>query len=142
LTVPVRGTSVVPAGDWGTGSSCEEASVLIRRAYDAFNRGDFVAATAVMSEDVDWHDTWTDSRRRGPAAVRAHWHRLTYHLVPRVEIRGVRCIDRRRVVVDVHLLIHDGAGKLLAEADVLHHIRLRDGMILRMDARAPRSSCR
>jgi ketosteroid isomerase-like protein len=122
-----------------TGTAGGEALVLIRRAYDAFNRGDFAAATAMMSEDVDWHDTWTDCRRHGPAAVRAHWHRLTYHLVPRVEIRGVRPIDPRRVVVEAHLLIHDGAGKLLAEADVNHQIRLRDGMILRMDARAPRS---
>lgn len=110
----------------------------MQRAYDAFNRGDLEAVIALMCEDVDWHDTWTDSRRFGRREVRHYWAELTRSLIPRVEVLGLDPSGDSRVSVDAHLLIYDTAGKLLAEQDVRHTFRLRGGLISRMEASAPR----
>ena len=111
---------------------------VVQCAYEAFNRGDFDAALALMCEDVDWHDTLTGRRRYGRGGVRRYWSTLTRSLIPRVEVLGLTRVTESLVLVDAHLLIYDPRGKLLAEQDVRHSFKLRGGLISRMDARSPR----
>lgn len=119
--------------------AAESALQLIQRGYSAFNRGEYEVALGVMCEDVDWHDTWTHSRRRGRTAVRAYWRRLTLTLIPRVEVLALAVPTPRQILADAHLLVYDTSNKLLAETEVRHSFRLgEDGLIARMDARAPR----
>ena len=82
----------------------------------------------------------------GTAAVRAYWTRQFTLVDPRVEREGFGLDDEGRTVVDVHQVVRDPQGNLLADNRVQHVYTLRDGLVERMDVREPetlgkRGSC-
>jgi hypothetical protein len=108
---------------------------LLQRAYEAFNARDIEAAIALMHADVDWPNAMEGTRVHGHGGVRDYWTRQFTIIRSRVEPDGFAYDRDGRVVVDVHQVVHDTAGELLADRRVQHVYTIRDGLVARMDVR-------
>jgi hypothetical protein len=108
---------------------------LLRKTYDAFNQRDVDAVLATMHSDVDWPNGMEGGRVQGREAVRKYWLRQWSQLNPRVEPRGFLTDPTGAVVVDVHQVVRDLSGNLLAERIVQHVYRLNQDLIQSMDIR-------
>jgi hypothetical protein len=110
-----------------------EHEPLLRRLYAAFNARDIEAALAVMHPDVDWPNAMEGGREHGHAAVREYWTRQFGLISSHVEPTSFETDDDGRVVVDVHQVVHDLGGDVIADKHVQHVYVLRDALIERMD---------
>ncbi|HEV8529881.1 MAG TPA: nuclear transport factor 2 family protein [Methylomirabilota bacterium] len=110
---------------------------LLSATYRAFNARDIDAVLAVMHPDVDWPNGMEGGRVHGHAAVREYWSRQWSVIDPHVEPRRFGTDETGRVVVDVHQLVRDLAGKVLAEQLVQHIYLIEDGLIRSMEIRKP-----
>ena len=116
-----------------------EASIqdLLTRTYRAFNARDIDAVLAVMHPEVDWPNGMEGGRVRGHAAVREYWTRQWAMIDPLVEPRGFGGDETGRIVVDVHQVVRDLAGKVLAEQRVQHVYLIEQGLVRSMEIRKP-----
>ena len=103
--------------------------------YDAFNTRDIHTALTGMHPDVDWPNMIDGGREHGHAAVRAYWERQFATIDPHVEVEGVTPLGGDEAVVDVHQVVRDLEGTVVADNMVEHVYRLRDGLVERMDVR-------
>lgn len=118
-----------------------ESSVdLLRRVYRAFNRREIESVLAEMHPDVDWPNGWEGGRVRGTDAVRDYWKRQFEVLNPNVEPVAITPENDGRIAVNVHQVVHDKSGKLLADQMVQHVYEIRDGLIRSMEIREPARS--
>jgi ketosteroid isomerase-like protein len=108
---------------------------LLQRIYAAFNRREFEIVLAAMVDDVDWPNGMEGGRVLGKDAVRAYWKRQFEVLDSRVEPQGFTSEADDRIAVGVHQIVHDKAGKLVADQMVQHVYEIRDGLIRRMEIR-------
>jgi hypothetical protein len=108
---------------------------LLTRTYEAFNRRDVDAVLANMQADVDWPNGMEGGRVHGHEAVRQYWLRQWTQVNPRVDPQGFRLDPTGATVVEVHQIIRDMDGKLLADRMVEHVYRIRDGLIASMEIR-------
>jgi hypothetical protein len=122
-----------------TGQETDTAA-RIRRSYAAFNARDIDSALAAMHPDVDWPDAIDGGRLRGRDAVRRYWMRQFEVMDPRVEPHAIRVDGQGRVLVDVHQVVRDLKGQLVADEHVEHAYAIRGGVIMRMDIRQPSAS--
>jgi ketosteroid isomerase-like protein len=113
----------------------QDLEALLRRTYAAFNARDIDAVIAVLHPDVDWPNAWEGGRVRGHAAVRSYWARQFEAIDGRVEPRGFSLAPDGRVVTDVHQVVRDRTGAIIADRMVQHVYRLRDGLIDHMEVR-------
>ena len=116
--------------------------VLLRAVYAAFNARDLDAATALMSADVAWPRAFKGGFIRGPQAVRAYWSEQWSEINPRVEPVAFHPEDGGRILVEVHQVVRDLAGGVLADGQVGHRFTLEDGLIQGMEVCALPSSGR
>lgn len=107
----------------------------LRNIYDSFNRRDIDAVLAQMSPDVDWPNGMEGGRVHGREAVRQYWLRQWSQINPAVEPRSFHIDAAGAIVVDVHQVIRDLAGSLLAEKMVQHVYRIENGLIESMEIR-------
>jgi ketosteroid isomerase-like protein len=112
-----------------------ELEALLRRTYAAFNARDVEAVIAVLHPDVDWPNAWEGGRLHGHAAVRSYWARQFEAIDGRVEPQGFTLAPDGRVVTDVHQVVRDRTGAIIADRSVQHVYRLRDGLIDHMEVR-------
>jgi hypothetical protein len=108
---------------------------ILRRAYAAFNSRDIEGALALMDSDVDWPNGMEGGREVGHEAVRAYWTRQWQVIDPHVEPMAFAEDEKGRIVVDVHQVVRDPSGAVVADQRVRHVYTLRDGLIARMDIR-------
>lgn len=106
--------------------------------YAAFNARDIDAVLASLAPDVDWPAASEGGRAHGHAAVRAYWTRQWQAIDPRVEPVQIVEDESGLVIVDVHQVVHDRAGALLADVMVQHVYTVRDGLITHMEIRPVR----
>jgi hypothetical protein len=110
---------------------------LLTSAYNAFNARDIDAALAAMHPDVDWPNGMEGGRVHGHDAVRAYWTRQWGLIDPRVEPRRFSTDETGRIVVDVHQVVRDRAGNLIANEMVQHVYLIEDGLVRSMEIRKP-----
>ncbi len=108
---------------------------LLRRAYEAFDRRDFESVLALMCSDVEWPNGWEGGWVHGRDAVREYWKRQFGVLDSRVHPQGFKGEADGRIAIDVHQVVHDEDGKLIADGMVQHVYEIRDGLIRRMEIR-------
>jgi hypothetical protein len=113
-----------------------DAERLLRRAYEAFNARDIEAAIAQMDPDVDWPNAMEGTRVHGHDGVRDYWTRQFRQIRSRVDPRSFSADPAGRIAVEVHQVVHDSAGNLLADTTVEHIYTVRNGLITRMDVRS------
>ena len=108
---------------------------LLVETYDAFNSRDVERTLAVLHPDVHWPNGMEGGYLHGRDAVREYWTRQWRMIDPHVEPRGFTSDDRGRVAVDVHQIVRDLTGKVLADQMVQHVYEIEDGLIRRMEIR-------
>lgn len=108
---------------------------LIRAAYTAFNQRDIDSALALMVPDVDWPNGMEGGRVIGHDQVRSYWTRQWSVLNPRVDPVGIEKDQSGRLVVNVHQVVRDLSGNLLADGFIQHVYSFKDDLIERMDIR-------
>jgi hypothetical protein len=92
-----RGGSVVSAPRW------------------AFCARDVERALATMHPDVEWPNGMEGGYVHGPDALRDYSTRQCGQIDPRVEPRRLAMADAGRIVGDVHRLVRDRAGTIVAD---------------------------
>ena len=110
-----------------------EHEPLLRDLYAAFNARDVDAVLAHVHPDVDWPNAFEGGRVHGREAVREYWSRQFEQIDPRVEPEQVTATDDGRVAVEVHQVVRDRDGAIVAEGRVTHIYSIRDGLVVRMD---------
>ena len=118
-----------------SGAQPADTERLLRDLYAAFNARQVDALLAAMTDDVDWPNVLQGTRAHGPAAVRAYWTAQFAAIDPHVEPVRIDTLGDTSVV-QVHQVVRDLDGKVLADQVVEHVYTMRDGLVARMDVRS------
>ena len=108
---------------------------LLRRAYAAFNHREIETVLALMHPDVDRPNGMEGGRVLGTAAVRDYWKRQFEVVDSHVEPTNFTTEADGRIAAHVHQVVHETAGKLLADQMVQHVYEIRNGLIRSMEIR-------
>lgn len=106
---------------------------LLRAAYAAFNARDIDAVLAIMSADVVWPRAFKGGFVRGPEEVRAYWTEQWSEIDGHVEPVAFHPEGGGRVLVNVHQVVRDLAGNLLADEYVGHRFTIEHSLIRSME---------
>ena len=106
---------------------------LLRAAYAAFNARDIDAALVLMTADVAWPRAFKGGFVRGPEEVRAYWTEQWSEIDPHVEPVAFHAQDDGSILVEVHQVVRDLAGNVVADDRVAHRFTLEQGLIQRME---------
>lgn len=109
---------------------------LLRRLYDRFNARDVDAVLAVLHQDVLWANGMEGGHVRGREAVRSYWTRQWTMIDPHVEPTAFSVRPDGDVVVEVHQVVRDLQGTVVADRHVGHIFRFENGLVTRFDIRA------
>ena len=106
---------------------------LLKRVYDRFNARDLETVLAAMHEDVIWANGMEGGHVRGRTEVRSYWIRQWAMIDPHVEPVAFANGADGEVIVEVHQVVRDLNGNLLADKMVGHVFRIENGLIKRFD---------
>lgn len=106
---------------------------LLRAAYAAFNARDIPAALALMTPDVAWPRAFKGGFVRGPDEVHTYWTEQWSEINPHVEPVAFHLENDGQILVEVHQVVRDLAGNLLADERVGHKFALENGLIRGME---------
>ncbi|PQV63172.1 SnoaL-like domain-containing protein [Abditibacterium utsteinense] len=106
---------------------------LLRAAYAAFNVRDIDAALALMTPDVAWPKAFKGGFVRGPEEVRAYWTEQWSEIDPHVEPIAFSPENDGQVLVEVHQVVRDLAGVVLADERIGHRFTLENDLIQAME---------
>ena len=108
---------------------------FLKRVYDRFNARDMETVLAAMHEDVMWANGMEGGHVQGRDGVRSYWTRQWGMIDPHVEPVAFSRGHEGQVAVEVHQVVRDLKGNLLADKTVGHLFRIEDGLIRRFDIR-------
>ena len=108
---------------------------LLKRVYDRFNARDMETVLAAMHEDVIWANGMEGGHVHGRDEVRGYWTRQWMMIDPHVEPVAFAQGPEGEVVVEIHQVVRDLNGNLLADKMVGHVFRIENGLIKRFDIR-------
>jgi hypothetical protein len=106
---------------------------LLKAAYTAFNARNIDAALATMAPDVSWPKAFKGGFAHGHEAVRAYWREQWSEIDPHVEPISFHREDDGRVLVEVHQVVRDLKGAVLADVHVGHRFTLVNGVLQAME---------
>jgi hypothetical protein len=106
---------------------------LLKETYAAFNARDIDAALALMTADVAWPRAFKGGFVRGPEEVRAYWTEQWSEIDPNVEPVSFQQEGADSILVEVHQVVRDLAGALLADVTVGHRFSFTGGLIDKME---------
>ncbi|HEY2858081.1 MAG TPA: nuclear transport factor 2 family protein [Terracidiphilus sp.] len=106
---------------------------MLEEMYRDFNARRVEEVLARMVPDVEWPNGWEGGYVHGYAGIRDYWTRQWAVLDPHVEPLNIAADDRGRYVVEVHQVVKDKDGRLLADQVVHHAYTVRNGLIERME---------
>jgi hypothetical protein len=106
---------------------------MLRAAYVAFNARDIDAALAIMTHDVSWPRAFKGGFVHGPEEIRAYWTEQWSEIDGRVEPVAFYPEDASHILVDVHQVVRDLAGAVLADEHVGHRFTIENGLIKAME---------
>ena len=113
---------------------------LLRAAYAAFNARDIDAALALMTPDVEWPRAFKGGFVHGPEEIRAYWTEQWGEVNPHVEPVAFHQEHAGQILVEVHQVVRDLAGAVLADKPVGHRFTVENGLIRRMEVSSLPSS--
>ncbi len=106
---------------------------LLRAAYAAFNARDIDAALALMTPDVAWPRAFKGGFVEGAEEVRAYWTEQWSEISPTVEPVAFHTDDAEHVSVEVHQVVCDLDGAVIADDHVGHRFTFANGLIRKME---------
>jgi hypothetical protein len=86
-----------------------------------------------MTPDVEWPQAFKGGFVHGPKAIRAYWTEQWSEISPHVEPAAFHQEDAGHILVDVHQVVRDLAGTVLANEHVGHRFTIEQGLIRRME---------
>jgi hypothetical protein len=108
---------------------------LLLKTYAAFNARDLDGALAAMHPDVDWPNGMEGGYVRGHSGIRDYWTRQWGMVDSHVDPTHLEPDDAGRIVIEVHQVVRDFSGKVLADQMVQHVYSMQDGLIKHMEIR-------
>jgi D-sedoheptulose 7-phosphate isomerase len=108
---------------------------LLKRLYNDFNARDVESVLAALHEDVIWANGMEGGHVHGRDGVRNYWRRQWTMVDPRVDPVEFSTGAEGEVMVEVHQVVHDPNGALLADRMVGHVFRIEGGLVKRFDIR-------
>ena len=109
---------------------------LLKRLYDRFNARDVEALLAAMHEDVIWANGMEGGHVHGREGVRSYWTRQWAMVDPHVEPLEFSKGPEGEIAIEVHQVVRDLNGNLLADKLVGHIFRMEEGLVRRFDIRS------
>jgi hypothetical protein len=109
---------------------------LLKILYRGFNSRDIDAILCAMHQNVVWANGMEGGHVRGRDAVRSYWTRQWTLINSRVEPIHFTTSSSGAVIVEVHQIISDLRGNLLADQMVGHIFEFEGGLINRFDIRS------
>ena len=109
----------------------------MRATYAAFNARNIDAALVNMAPDVAWPKAFKGGFAHGHEGVRAYWTEQWSEIDPHVEPMAFHPEDDGRILVDVHQVVRDLAGEVLADSRVGHRFTVEKGLIQTMEVCVP-----
>ena len=106
---------------------------LLRAAYAAFNARDIDAVLATMTPDVAWPKAFKGGFARGPQEIRAYWAEQWAEIDPNVEPVSFHPEDGGRILVNVHQVVRDLEGAVLADEHTGHLFTFEAGLVSKME---------
>jgi hypothetical protein len=108
---------------------------FLLRLYAQFNAREMESVLASLAPDVMWANGMEGGHERGRDAVRAYWTRQWAMVDPHVEPVEFGRGDDGAVAVEVHQVVKDLKGVVIADMRVGHIFRVEDGLVKRFDIR-------
>ena len=108
---------------------------LLKRIYDRFNARDMEAVLAALHQDVIWANGMEGGHVHGREGVRSYWTRQWAMVDPHVEPVAFAEGPNTEVIVEVHQVVRDLQGNLLADKMVGHIFWVENGVVTRFDIR-------
>lgn len=108
---------------------------FLKHVYESFNARDMDGALAAMHEDVIWANGMEGGHVHGRDGVRNYWTQQWAIIDPHVEPVGFTHGPDGEVVIEVHAVVRDLNGNLLADKMVGHVFRIEKGLVRRFDIR-------
>jgi hypothetical protein len=108
---------------------------LLKRLYDRFNARDIETVLAALDVNVIWANGMEGGHVHGRDGVRSYWTRQWAAIDPHVEPLGFSEGAEGEMIVEVHQVVRDLSGELLADQMVGHIFRIEDGVVRRFDIR-------
>jgi ketosteroid isomerase-like protein len=105
---------------------------FIAALYRRFNTRDMEAVLVMMSDDVEWANGMEGGYVHGRDGVRDYWTRQWAMIDPHVEPLSVTD-EPDGSLVEVHQVVCDLDGKVLADQVVFHRFEIEGDMIRRFD---------
>ncbi|BCM92518.1 hypothetical protein IAD21_04400 [Abditibacteriota bacterium] len=121
-------------------NSSEPKIEQLRSLYAAFNARDIDAALPGMTPDVAWPRAFKGGFVRGPEEVRAYWTEQWSEINPHVEPVSFHPENDGQILVNVHQIVRDLAGAVLADGYVGHRFSFEDGLVSKMEVGSPPQS--
>jgi hypothetical protein len=106
---------------------------FLKRLYDRFNARDMETLLSAMQDEVIWANGMEGGHVHGREGVRSYWTRQWGMIDPRVEPVQFSKGPDGEVTVEVHQIVRDLDGNLLADKMVGHVFRLEKGLVKRFD---------
>ena len=110
-----------------------EERELLKAAYEDFNARRLDAVLARLHPEVEWANGMEGGHVYGREGVRAYWTRQWTMLDPIVKPTAITANESGGLTVEVHQVVRDLQGKMLADRIVHHAYQFADGLIKRMD---------
>jgi hypothetical protein len=107
----------------------------LKHVYDRFDARDIETVFAAMHKDVTWVNGMEGGYVHGRDGGRGYWTRQWAMIDPHVEPVAFSSGPEGEVAVEVHQVVRDLNGDLLADKLVGHLFRTEDGLIRRFDIR-------
>jgi nuclear transport factor 2 (NTF2) superfamily protein len=114
-------------------TSMDTAMQLIHKAYDAFNNRDIDAVLQLLQPDVQWPNGWEGGWVNGWEEVREYWTRQWQEIDPHVTPVSLTEKEDDRVAVQVHQVVKDKNGLLLADGYVMHIYTFENELVQKME---------
>jgi ketosteroid isomerase-like protein len=106
---------------------------LLRTAYAAFNAHDADAVLAIMLPDVQWPRAFKGGFVRGTEAVRAYWTEQWSEIDAQNDPVAFHLEGDGQILVEVHQVVRDLTGAVLADQHVGHRFTFKDSLIQAME---------
>jgi ketosteroid isomerase-like protein len=110
---------------------------LLKSAYASFKVRDIDAALANMHPEVEWANGMEGGTEHGHQAVRAYWTRQWGLIDPHVEPLSFEEDGTGRVIVEVHQVVRDLGGTVIADRIVYHAYTFEEGLVRKMEIKEP-----
>ena len=111
----------------------DKNTVILKRAYYAFNTRNIDAALAVMHPNVIWSNGMEGGYVHGHDGVREYWNKQWQVVDRDIEPISIAADGNGKIVANVHQVVRDMHENIIEDGMVQHVYLIEDNLIKHMD---------